>query len=118
MLRFRPRSPVTRGYERTVRVSTSSSEQLKAVQMLNATTLTNARRAARRELSAAKRCPRCASLLRHMFDRMGSDVFLEDDPNALAQAFESCDCDESTPRVLAAYVVLKGRHRVTLRLAS
>jgi hypothetical protein len=37
--------------------------------------------------------------------------------DALAQAFESCDCDASTPLVLAAYVVLKGRHRVAAPLA-
>jgi hypothetical protein len=90
---------------------------LKSVRLLDASTLTDARCQAKRRLAAARRCPRCSSLLDHVFDRLGTDVFLEDDPDALAQAFESCDCDASTPLVLAAYVVLKGRHRVAAPLA-
>jgi hypothetical protein len=35
----------------------------------------------------------------------------EDDPTSLAQTFEPCDRGESTPGVLAAYIVLEGRHR-------
>jgi hypothetical protein len=92
-------------------------DDLKSVRLLHASTLADARNEAKRQLIEARRCPRCSSLLDHVFDRIGGDVFLEDDPEALAQAFEPCDCDASAPTVLAAYVVLKGRHRVPAPVA-
>jgi hypothetical protein len=57
-------------------------------------------------------CDRCRGLLGHFFDRLGSTLFLDDDPDVLAQAFDPRECDRDGPRVIAARIVLTGRERI------
>jgi hypothetical protein len=85
---------------------------LKALHFLNSKTLGEARRRASQVLSDALRCPRCQKLLGHVFDRLGSTLFLDDDPRQLECAFDQGDRDEFSARVLAACIVLSGRARV------
>ncbi len=54
----------------------------------------------------------CNNLLEHLFERMGSTFFLDDDPHALAESFEQSERDTLTARVLAACIVLNGRERI------
>jgi hypothetical protein len=42
---------------------------------------------------------------------VGSTLFLDDDPESLANAFEAPDRDKFAARVLAACIVLLGRER-------
>jgi hypothetical protein len=85
---------------------------LKAVRLLGARHLPEARHRAEHTLKGARRCACCASLLTHVFDRVGSTLFLDDDPETLAQALEESERDQFSPRVLAACIVLLGRARV------
>lgn len=91
---------------------TRHGAELKAVRMLGARSLPEARREAAHTLKHARRCECCKSLLDHLFDRLGSTLFLDDDPEELAQAFEEAERDRFSPRVLAACIVLGGRARV------
>jgi hypothetical protein len=91
---------------------TRHESELKAVRMLGARSLSEARREAAQALKHARSCDCCRSLLDHLFDRLGSTLFLDDDPQELAQAFEETERDRFCPRVLAACIVLRGRARV------
>jgi hypothetical protein len=90
----------------------SGGGQLKAVRLLGAEGLVEARRRAGHALEQAWRCDCCSSLLAHIFERVGSTLFLDDDPEQLAQAFEDRERDRFSARVLAACIVLAGRERV------
>ncbi|QSQ11800.1 hypothetical protein [Myxococcus landrumensis] len=85
---------------------------LKAVRMLGVERLADARTRAEHALDGARRCSCCRGLLEHLYDRLGSTLFLDDDPEQLARAFEDDERDRFTPRVLAACIVLAGRARV------
>lgn len=88
------------------------TSDLKALRFLDAKTLSGARRHAGEVLSDALRCPCCQKLLGHVFDRLGSTLFLDDDPEQLQHAFENEERDLFAPRVLAACIVLSGRPRI------
>lgn len=83
----------------------------KALELLGVRGLAEARDRAEQVLRSARRCACCTSLLEHVFARIGSTLFLDDDPMALARAFE--ERDPFSARVLAAYIVLFGRERIT-----
>lgn len=89
---------------------------LKAVRLLDARGLADARHRAEHVLESARRCSCCSSLLAHLFDRLGSTLFLDDDPVALSRAFEEAERDSDSARVLAACIVLSGRERVAVAL--
>lgn len=59
-------------------------------------------------------CSRCARVLSQLADRVGSTLFYDDDPRALAQLFDLADRDACTLRLLAACIVCHGRARVSL----
>jgi hypothetical protein len=85
---------------------------LRALVILRAHDLPEARARALIELLSAGRCQRCRSVLAHLYDRVGSTLFVDDDPDALARMFEPCERDGETSRLLAACIVLGGRPRV------
>lgn len=70
-----------------------------------------ARRRADGVLAKARRCPRCRALLAHVFECVGSTLFLDDDPHALIGSFQPAERDQFSERVLAALIVLQGRPR-------
>ncbi|MBS2032134.1 MAG: hypothetical protein JST54_29820 [Deltaproteobacteria bacterium] len=83
-----------------------------AVHVLGASDLPRARAIAQRELERASNCLSCSQVLKEVFERVGSTLFLDDSPELLAQAFPPAERDGFTARVLAAYIVLFGRERV------
>ncbi|RKH27356.1 hypothetical protein D7Y13_24885 [Corallococcus praedator] len=95
---------------------TRQEGSLKAVRMLGAEGLVDARRRAGQALERAWRCTCCRSLLAHVFERVGSTLFLDDDPEVLVQAFEDSERDRFSARVLAACIVMVGRERVAVAL--
>lgn len=98
------------------RIGARGEGSLKAVRMLGAEGLVDARRRAGQALERAWRCDCCRSLLAHVFERVGSTLFLDDDPELLAQAFEDSERDRFSARVLAACIVMVGRERVAVAL--
>ncbi|NTX05714.1 hypothetical protein [Myxococcus sp. CA040A] len=86
----------------------------KAVRLLGVERLVEARVRAEHALDGARRCPCCRGLLEHVYDRLGSTLFLDDDPELLARAFDDDERDAFTARVLAACIVLSGRERVAV----
>jgi hypothetical protein len=88
--------------------------QSRAYELLGARNLAEAWTLAEQQLARARRCGCCTSLLAHVFDRLGTDLFLDDDPEQLLQAFDESDRDRFSPRVLAAAIVTSGRPRVRL----
>lgn len=98
------------------RLGSTDSEISRAYATLGARDLAEAWLLAQRELARARRCGCCSSLLAHVYDRLGSNLFLDDDPLQLAQAFDQGDRDRFTPRVLASCIVVSGRPRVDLSL--
>jgi hypothetical protein len=85
-----------------------------ALQYFEASTFEEAAPAARALYASVDHCPRCHSLLAHRFERLGSTLFHDEDPRALARAFDAADRDGCTVRLLAACIVLFGRDRVSL----
>lgn len=85
---------------------------LKAVSLLGVERLAEARTRAEHALKDARRCSCCKGVLEHVYDRLGSTLFLDDDPEQLARAFDDDERDAFTARVLAACIVLSGRERV------
>lgn len=85
---------------------------LKAVSLLGVERLAEARARAEHALKGARRCSCCRGVLAHVYDRLGSTLFLDDDPEQLARAFDDDERDAFTARVLAACIVLSGRERV------
>lgn len=81
--------------------------------MLGARDLRDARRRAQAILRGRPPCRCCASPSAHVFDRVGSTLFLDDDPAKLAQAFDPDERDEDTVTILAAAIVTYGRPRVS-----
>jgi hypothetical protein len=100
--------------ERTAR---ASSTDFKALRVLHSKSLKEGRRRASRVLADAASCPCCRNLLVHIFDRVGSTLFFDDDPQVLADAFEPSERDGFASRVLAACIVLSGRPRIIPVLA-
>jgi hypothetical protein len=84
---------------------------LKALEALHVATLSEARHRADQVLAKAKRCQCCRTLLAHVFDCLGSTLFLDDDPHALLSSFKPDECDQFGEQVLAAVIVLNGRPR-------
>ena len=85
---------------------------LRCLRALGVTALPAGRRRAQAIVSKAKRCPRCRTLLSHLFDCVGSTLFLDDDPHALMGAFKATECDRFSEQVLAALIILRGRPRM------
>jgi hypothetical protein len=83
----------------------------KALRLLGAERWGEARLRAVAALAAAFRCPCCSRLLSHLRERIGSTLFVDDDPESLAQAFMADERDHDSARVLAACIVLAGRER-------
>jgi hypothetical protein len=100
----------------TTRPRRSGTPELKSLALLGSKSLADARRRASKVLSDALRCPQCQQLLGHLFDRIGSTLFLDDDPRALECAFDRSERDAFAPRVLAACIVLSGRPRIAAYL--
>jgi hypothetical protein len=86
--------------------------RLNAFHILEADSLSKARRLARRQLRRARRCDRCRQLLARMFDQIGSTLFIDDDAEQLILAFDPAQRDADTLRTLAACIVLTGRPRL------
>lgn len=87
---------------------------IKALRYFAGHSLTEAHQQAELELASARCCACCSSLLAHLRERLGSIIFLDDDPEELARAFSADERDEYTPRLLAACVLLYGRPRQSL----
>jgi hypothetical protein len=81
---------------------------------LNARSLSEARRRAARVVSRTRPSACCGSPLAHVFHRLGSTLFFDDDPEQLARAFPAPEREQFTPLFLAACIVLSGRERVSL----
>jgi hypothetical protein len=81
---------------------------------LDARSLLEARRRATLLLHRARPTDCCASPLAHVFHRLGSTLFFDDDPEQLARAFPAREREQFSPRLLAACIVLSGRERVSL----
>ena len=79
---------------------------------LDATSFEEARQSALRVLELAADCPRCKRVLHQLHERIGSTLFLDDDPRLLARAFDAADREGCAQSVLAACIVLFGRARV------
>jgi hypothetical protein len=92
-------------------VDEAAPRGFKALDALRVATLTEARRRADHVLAKAKRCQRCRTLLDHVFDCLGSTLFIDDDPHALMSAFKPAECDQFSEQVLAALIVRNGRTR-------
>jgi hypothetical protein len=83
------------------------------MRLLKADDREEARRHARSVLKVASRWDHSRALLSHLFDRLGSTLFVDDDPEELVLAFEPDERDSLSTRTLAACVVLFGRERTT-----
>ncbi|MDB4971278.1 MAG: hypothetical protein JWN44_6967 [Myxococcales bacterium] len=99
-------------HEATVQTRDIPTANNKALRYFAAHTMDDALGQAAHELAAARRCACCSSALAHLRDRLGSTLFLDDDPALLAAAFPLHERDRFTPRLLAACILLYGRPRV------
>jgi hypothetical protein len=92
--------------------SPAGNEEPKALRFFRADTFWEAARSARDVLRGAQNCPRCSRALAHLYDRLGSTLFHDDDPQALIRAFDPEDQSSCTLKIVAACIVLDGRERV------
>jgi hypothetical protein len=92
--------------------SLSRGDEPKALRYFHARTFSEAAGSARALLRSAEICPRCSRALAHLYDRLGSTLFRDDDPKALISAFDPEDRNPCTLRIVAACIVLNGRDRV------
>jgi len=83
-----------------------------ALDYFHASSFCGAVRSARAVLRDATSCPRCSRALAHLYDRLGSTLFRDDDPHALIRAFHPEERNSCTLQVIAACIVLHGRDRV------
>lgn len=84
-----------------------------ALRVLAARDLDEGRRRARELLRAARPCRCCKTATAHVFDRIGSTLFYDDDPAKLREAFDPEERERFTPEILAAAILVHGRARVT-----
>jgi hypothetical protein len=117
MLRAKSMNSILRLLHRGRALDEPPPRGLKALAALRVASLREARRRAARVLTKAQRCPRCRTLLDHVFDCLGSTLFIDDDPHALMSAFKPTECDQFSEKVLAALIVLNGRPRTPPRYA-
>lgn len=94
--------------------SPSADSHAPALRYFESASFEEATPPARALYASAEHCPRCRSLLSHRFERLGSALFRDEDPRALARAFAAADRDGCTVRLLAACIVLFGREREPL----
>ncbi len=80
----------------------------KTLFLLGTSHLSAARRRARQILGQSWG----AALPTTVFERLGSTLFLDDDPDKLAEAFAPAERLRFTPQVLAACIVIFGRERL------
>ncbi len=92
--------------------SPSTGDEPKALRYFRAKTFWEAAGSACAFLRSAEMCPRCSRALAHLYDRLGSTLFRDDDPHALIGAFDPEDRNSCTLQVLAACIVLNGRDRI------
>ena len=91
-------------------------QNYKALCFFDAISVDEAQPAAKEVIAGVSRCPRCSRVLAQRFDRLGSNLFYDDDPRELSKAFDSADRDGCTLRLLAACIILFGRERMALGL--
>jgi hypothetical protein len=92
--------------------SPSRGDQPKALRYFHANAFWEAARSARALLLGAKTCLGCSRALAHLYDRLGSTLFRDDDPQALIDAFDPEDRNSCTLGILAACIVLNSRERI------
>jgi len=88
-------------------------DQPKAPRFFCASTFWEAQGPARAFLSSIQFCSRCSRVYDRLHERLGSTLFLDDDPIALIWAFEPEDRNPCAAQVVAACIVLHGRERET-----
>jgi hypothetical protein len=74
----------------------SSGDEPKALLYFRAKTFREAAGPAFAFLRSAERCPRCSRALAHLYDRLGSTLFRDDDPRTLIGAFDPEDRNSCT----------------------
>jgi hypothetical protein len=79
-----------------------------------AATWSDARNEAERELARAPRCGCCVSPRVHLAKYVGSTLFFDDAPESLRRALPSAERARWSDRLLAAFIMLYGRARVSL----
>jgi hypothetical protein len=95
-------------------VASSSSRSFKALVALGAATPSEACRRAERELARAPRCGCCVSPRVHLTKYVGSTLFFDDDPASLRRALPQAERARWSDRLIAAFIMLYGRARVSL----
>lgn len=92
----------------------TSARSCPALRCSGSLSLRDAVQGAHNVLSAAEHCPRSKAVLAKRFEKLGSVLFLDDDPAHLILAFDAEERDAHTLRLLAACVLVHGRERTTL----
>src|SRR5215831_3463323 len=88
-----------------------SSDEPRAPRFFCADSFWEAQGPARAFLASIQYCPRCWRAHERMHERIGSELFQDDDPLALIWAFAPEDRNPCTAQVIAASIVLFGRAR-------
>jgi hypothetical protein len=91
-----------------------SRPPLKALATLGASSPSQARADAERELARARPCRCCLTPRIHLTKYVGSTLFLDDDPAELQRAIPRAEHSSWTQRLVAACIILYGRPRLTL----